>query len=112
MKLWIALSLLLRFVAEVVRSGLATAWLIVRPGVRPAPALMRMRYEGLSEVGVSLMGCMLTLTPGTTAIDIDHDRRELLIHLLDGANPEATAAALRRSFQAPLSRLFPDRSAQ
>ncbi|MBB5014403.1 Na+/H+ antiporter subunit E [Rehaibacterium terrae] len=107
MKLLTVFSLLLRFLLEVAKSGLATAWLILRPGVRPTPGLVRMRYAGLSDTGVALLGCMITLTPGTTVIDIDNQRRELLIHLLDDSDPAAVVANVRRSFETPLRRLFP-----
>jgi multisubunit Na+/H+ antiporter MnhE subunit len=108
-KPWIALRLLARFLWQVVASGLATAWLIVRPGARPQPALARMPIAGLSETGAALLGCMVTLTPGTTAIDIDMQRGEMLLHLLDGADPEAAVAGIRRHFEPSLVRLFPAR---
>lgn len=101
--------LLLRFLWQVVSSGVTTAWLIVRPGSRPVPGLIRMRYSNLSEFGVSVMGCMITLTPGTTAIDIDTEAGELLLHLLDAGTAEASIANIRREFEAPLQRMFPAR---
>jgi multisubunit Na+/H+ antiporter MnhE subunit len=108
-RLGIALLLLLRFLWEVARSGLTTAWLIVRPGKRPEAELVRMRYRGLSEAGVVVLGCMITLTPGTTIIDVDPARGELLLHLLDAGDATATIAGIRRRFEAPLARLFPAR---
>ena len=109
MKPVIALILLLRFLFEVLRSGIATAWLIVRPGRRPQPCLVRMRYENLDDWGVSILACMLTLTPGTTAIDIDGERGELLIHLLDDSDVEGALAGIHQAFELPLRRLFPAR---
>lgn len=103
----IALALLARFLFEVVRSGLTTAWRIVRPGVRPRADLVRMRYRGLSEVGVTVLGCLVTLTPGTTTIDVDVERGELLLHLLDARDPAGTIAAIRVRFETPLRALFP-----
>lgn len=104
--------LLLRFLFQVVTSGLTTAWSIVRPGRRPTPGLIRMRYDNLSEFGVTVMGCMITLTPGTTTIDIDTERKELLLHLLDAGNPERTIAKIRRQFERPLQRMYPARRPQ
>lgn len=102
--------LLLRFLFQVVVSGLTTAWSIVRPGRRLSPGLIRMRYDNLSEFGVTVMGCMITLTPGTTTIDIDAERQELLLHLLDAGNPERTIRKIRKQFEVPLQRMFPARS--
>jgi multisubunit Na+/H+ antiporter MnhE subunit len=99
--------LLLRFLFQVVSSGLTTAWSIVRPGRRPTPGLVRMRYDNLTEFGVTVMGCMITLTPGTTTIDIDTGRRELLLHLLDAGDPARTIRKIRQQFEVPLQRMFP-----
>jgi multisubunit Na+/H+ antiporter MnhE subunit len=103
----IAVSLLLRFLWQIVTSGVATAWLIVRPGARPTPALVRMPFSGLNETGAALLGCMMTLTPGTTTVDIDMARNEMLVHLLDGADPEAALASAHEEFERPLRELFP-----
>lgn len=99
--------LLLRFLFQVVTSGLTTAWSIVRPGRRPTPGLIRMRYDNLSEFGVTVMGAMITLTPGTTTIDIDTEQQELLLHLLDASSPTRTINKIRVQFERPLQRMFP-----
>lgn len=101
--------LMLRFLWQVVTSGLTTAWLIVRPRSRPQPGLIRMRYDNLSDLGVSVMGCLISLTPGTTTIDIDPQRGELLLHLLDAGSARDAVASIRREFEGPLQRMFPAR---
>ncbi|WP_058833824.1 Na+/H+ antiporter subunit E [Luteimonas abyssi] len=106
MKPVVALVLLLRFVWQLIVSGLTTAWLIVRPA-RPRPGLVRMRYRNLDDVGVSILGCLISLTPGTTTIDIDTERGELLLHLLDADDPAGTVAGIRSEFERPLQRLYP-----
>lgn len=106
-RLAIAISLLATFLWQIVTSGVTTAWLILRPGARPVPALVRMRFSNLDETGAALLGCMITLTPGTTTIDIDMARGEMLLHLLDGADPAAALASVHTSFEQPLQALFP-----
>ncbi len=106
-KFLIALKLVLRFPAEVVKSGWATMWLILAgDGLRPGFA--RISYEGSSETGAVLLGVLITLTPGTTTLDIDLERRELLLHLLDTRDVEGTLAAIRRDFVRPVGLLFGD----
>jgi multisubunit Na+/H+ antiporter MnhE subunit len=39
----------------------------------------------MSEAGASILGGMITLTPGTTTIDVDMERREMLLHVLDAS---------------------------
>ena len=106
---WLAAvgTLFTHFFVQLVLSGLITAWLIVRRRNTQASGLARIPFEDLNETGVAVLGCLLTLTPGTTALDIDMQERTLLIHLLDATHPERTASKIRRRFEIPLRRLFP-----
>ena len=48
---------------------------------------------------------MLALITGTTSLEIDTDRHEILLHILDASQTETTLAAIRRDFVAPLRAL-------
>jgi multisubunit Na+/H+ antiporter MnhE subunit len=101
--------LLAHFLWEVVASGFATAWLIVRPGARPAAAVVEMPVGDLSRTGAALFVCLVTLTPGTSAVDLDLDRRCVVLHLLDGSDPAGSIAAIRRRFERHLEVVCPRR---
>ena len=105
-----ALSLALRFVGAVLGSGLQTAGVILRQasgrGAPPPSALVRMRFAPLSTRGAALLSCMVSLTPGTTVIDVDLARRELLLHLLDASDAPALVTDIRRRFEPGLRVLF------
>lgn len=102
-----ALALIAVFLGQVIVSGLTTTWLIVKPGRRPTPGLMRIPYAGIDPTGAALLGGLITLTPGTTTLDIDLERRELLVHLLDASNPELAAREIHLRFERPMRRIFP-----
>ena len=91
-------TLLLRFLWQVLVSGVSTARIVLRRG-RPPAGLIRMGFAPMSETGAALLGCLVTLTPGTTVIDIDMARREMLLHLLDLSRAEATVASIREEFE-------------
>ena len=105
-----ALLLLLRFLRAVLVSGLQTVRVILasgRPGGTPPPvALLRVGFAPMSERGAALLGAMVSLTPGTTTIDVDMERHELLLHVLDASDPDALVAGIRRDFEPALVRLF------
>jgi len=108
-----ALQLLLRFLRAVVVSGFQTVGVILRASLGsrtpPAAAFLRVRFAPMSEQGAALLGCMVTLTPGTTTIDIDMQARELLLHVLDASNTSALVEGIRRDFEPGLVTLFGDR---
>lgn len=105
-----ALLLLARFLLAVVISGAQTALVILRAGAdgrrAPTSAFVRLRYAPMDERGASLLGAMITLTPGTTTIDIDPGRREMLLHVLDASDLGGLLAAIRRDFERYLVVLF------
>src|SRR5690606_15391064 len=49
-----------RFLWHVVLGGTTTAWLIVKPGARAPAGLVWLAYEGLSETGAAVLGCMVS----------------------------------------------------
>lgn len=102
-----AVVLTLRFLAEVVVSGLATARLIVAGPRALHPGLVDFRYAPMSERGALLLAALVTLTPGTTVIEIDPRRRQMLLHVLDGADADAALADIRRKLERYVAVLFP-----
>lgn len=105
-----AISLSLRFARAVLHSGLDTVIVIVktgRPGGSPPPvALCRVGFAPLTPQGAAILGSMVSLTPGTTTIDIDMERYELLLHVLDASDPDLVVKVIREQFEPDLSVLF------
>ena len=105
-----AISLALRFARAVLVSGIQTAAVIVKselPGGKAPPgALIRVRFAPMSEPGAALLGSMVSLTPGTTTVDIDMEDRTLLLHVLDASDPDAVVESIRRDFEPGLRVLF------
>lgn len=109
-KPWFALVLLLRFIKAVLVSGVQTVAVIVRAGSgrgdAPPARFLRVRFAPMTAQGAALLGCMVTLTPGTTTLDIDMARRELLLHVLDASDTDALVEGIRRDFEPGLVALF------
>ena len=105
-----SLALLLRFLRAVVVSGWQTVRVILRAsgpgGERPPVGFVRIRFAPMSEQGAALLGCMISLTPGTTTIDIDMERHEMLLHMLDTTDVPAAVNGIRNDFERYLVILF------
>lgn len=103
--LWQLLRLVLRVLLQCLLAGVDTASRILR---REAghPGLVRYEFAPMTDTGVALLGAMITLTPGSTVIDIDLGRRQMLLHLLDDRGASQALATIRSDFEAPLAALF------
>ena len=87
------------FVWQLVLSGLATVRIILAPRAAAQPVLMRYEFAPMSEAGAALLASLVTLTPGSTVVDIDMEARCLLVHLLDGRDQAGAAEGIRRHFE-------------
>ena len=94
-----ALVLAVSFVWQLVLSGLATLRIILAPRAAAQPVLMRYEFAPMSEAGAALLASLVTLTPGSTVVDIDMATRSLLVHLLDGRDQTGAAEGIRRHFE-------------
>jgi multisubunit Na+/H+ antiporter MnhE subunit len=105
-----AVVLPVRFGWAMVTSGVQTVAAIVRQGLaigQPPPAsFVRIGFAPMSAQGAALLGCMISLTPGTTVIDIDLPRRQMVLHMLDTSQAVAAVEAIRREFEPPLLAWF------
>lgn len=105
-----ALNLFLRFLRAVIVSGFDTVRVIIAargPGGRqPAVAFLRVGFAPMSPTGAALLGALVCLTPGTTTINIDMERHELSLHVLDASDPERIVQSIRREFEPSLKTLF------
>jgi multisubunit Na+/H+ antiporter MnhE subunit len=109
-KLTATVVLPLRFGRAMLASGLQTIGAIVRHGLAigaPAPAsFVRIDFAPMTAQGAALLGSMISLTPGTTVIDIDMARRQMVLHMLDARDATAAVDAMRREFEPPLRAWF------
>ena len=99
------LMLLTNLLQELILSGWSTARVILAPRGQVQPGFARLDYGDLGPDAASLLGVLVTLTPGTTSLEIDTERHEIRLHILDASQSEATLAAIQRDFVAPLRAL-------
>ena len=100
------LCLFLRFLLHCGYSGLGTARIIAQRQ-EPQAGKVRMHFSPMSETGAAVLGAMLTLTPGSTVIDIDIKHHEMLLHLLNVSISDTTFSLIRNNFERDIVVLFP-----
>ncbi|MDP8944036.1 MAG: Na+/H+ antiporter subunit E [Actinomycetota bacterium] len=99
------------FLLVVARDVLVGSWRVALAvvGLRPpvASGIVAVPMEGRSELGVAVTGLAISLTPGELVVDLDWERRVLLVHALDADDPDAVRAHQRRLYDRYQRRVFP-----
>ena len=101
---------LLRFVGvvlyDILMANLTVAGLVLGPPRRLRPAFVVLPLRLKSELAISLLANTICLTPGTVSARLSADRSELLVHVLDAADPQAVVAEIQARYEAPLLEVF------
>ena len=95
---WAMVMLAWVFAEELVRSGLRVAWVVMQPKPRVRPGILALPIDVRSEVELTVLASLLTLTPGTLSLDVSEDRRRLFIHVFDVDDPEALRDEIEERF--------------
>lgn len=98
-RLWAMLKLLLIFIRELVISNFVVIGHIIRPKLAIRPGIFAYETGLTSAWEVTLLSCLICLTPGTLTLDVSGDGKTLYIHAIDIADAEALAAQIRGSFE-------------
>jgi multicomponent K+:H+ antiporter subunit E/multicomponent Na+:H+ antiporter subunit E len=72
-----------------------------------SPGVIRVPIGERSEHGVAVSALATTLSPGSVLIDVDWERRDLLLHVIDASRPDAVRARLQRFYDRYQRRVFP-----
>jgi multicomponent Na+:H+ antiporter subunit E len=93
----------LRFVAffakELVVSALRVARDVLNPRPRMRPAIVGVPLDVRTDGQITLLAILITLTPGTLALDVSPDRRTLLVHAMFAADAERVRHGIKSGFE-------------
>ena len=95
-----------RFLIEILLANLAVARLILTGPRTLRPVFVVVPLQLRHELALSLLANIICLTPGTVSARLSKDRRELLVHALDCADPSALVAGIQQRFETPLQEIF------
>ena len=98
--------LLLRVIADIVRSNLAVARLILRREIRPHSGFVAIPLTLTDHHGLAVLACIITSTPGTIWVSYDSRANILLIHVLDLVNEQAWIDSIKQRYERPLLEIF------
>ncbi|GAB4241624.1 MAG: Na+/H+ antiporter subunit E [Candidatus Methylacidiphilales bacterium] len=87
------------FIREFIKSNLVIAWAaLARRRSDIHPDFIRYSVAGLTPLERFLLAQVITLTPGTTAVDIV-DEDILLVHAFDAENPEGVCSGIDQTLK-------------
>jgi multicomponent K+:H+ antiporter subunit E len=91
---------------DIVLANWQVARLVLGPMDRLRPAFIELPLDIEDPFVATILGSIISLTPGTVSIDIDRERRHILVHTLDVDDPGEMIATIKNRYEAPLKEIF------
>ena len=99
-RLWHQVSLVGFFVKELVKSSVRVAWEVITPGHHMHAGILAVPLDLRSDLGITLLANLISLTPGTLSLDISDDKDHLFIHAMYiDESPEEDVQHIKNTFE-------------
>lgn len=98
-KLWKIFKLLALFNKELFLSSFEVVKHVLRPKLSMRPGVIAFNTELRSNWEITILSCLICLTPGTLTLDISPDNQTLFIHAMDIEDAEKLSKQLKDTFE-------------
>lgn len=82
-------SFFVYFIRILVKSNWTVAKIILTPGWTQRPRIVRYPVAHMTDLQITLLANVITLTPGTLSLDVSDDRRWLYVHCMSAEDRDA-----------------------
>jgi multicomponent Na+:H+ antiporter subunit E len=98
-RIWHIFTLSLYFFWELIVSNLRIAWDVLRPVKYLSPGVIAVPLDLETDVEITLLSNLITLTPGTIGLDVSDDKRTLYIHAMHLRDGERVRRSIKEGFE-------------
>ncbi len=87
------------FLKELVMSSLWVTVQVLSPTFKMEPAVVAVPLDIRNEAGITLLGNLITLTPGTLTLEVAEDRSQIFVHAMHVDDVEAFRQDIKQGFE-------------
>jgi multicomponent Na+:H+ antiporter subunit E len=94
-----ALGFLAFFIKELAISNLVVAHEVLTPRSRRRPGVVAVPLDARTDLEITFLAQVVTLTPGTLSLDVSEDRSTLYVHTMFLESPDALRRTIKEGFE-------------
>lgn len=87
------------FLRELIHSNFRVAWDVITPQSRRKPGIVAIPLDVSSDMEITFLANLITLTPGTLSLDVSDDRRVLYVHGMFVEDPQLMREQIKNGFE-------------
>jgi multicomponent Na+:H+ antiporter subunit E len=94
-----ATGLLIYFVWELLVANVRVAYDVVTPNYRMRPAVVAIPLDASTDLEITILANLISLTPGTLSLDVSADRRTLFVHGMFVRDRDSFVRSIKNGFE-------------
>ncbi|MEZ4512000.1 MAG: Na+/H+ antiporter subunit E [Chloroflexota bacterium] len=98
-RVWLLVKFIAFFLKELVLSTLRVARWVLTPRLTMRPAVVAVPLTITTDAQITLLGNMITLTPGTLTLDVAGDQSCIYVHVFNVDDIEAFRDEIKQGFE-------------
>ncbi|SOC44136.1 Na+/H+ antiporter subunit E [Salinicoccus kekensis] len=87
------------FLIEMIKANIDVAKVVLRPKLNNKPGIIAVDTSLETELEISTLAALITLTPGTVSMDFSADGKTIYVHSIDVDDRDAMVAQIKGSFE-------------
>lgn len=92
-------SFILYFLWELLKANLRVAVDIITPRHRMTPGLIRIPLEAKTDIEITLLANVISLTPGSLCVDVSDDKKTMYVHAMYVEDAESYRSEIKNGFE-------------
>ena len=92
-------SFIFFFLYELLKANLQVAYDVITPKFFMKPGIVRVPLDAKSDLEITLLANLITLTPGTLSLDVSDDRKVLYVHAMYINDKEQFVSSIKTGFE-------------
>lgn len=96
---WATVKLFYLFVVELTKANIDMVKVILKPRMDHQPGIVAVRTQLDTEIEITLLAALISLTPGTVSMDFSPDNKTIYIHAIDVPDKDEMIEDIHNSFE-------------
>ncbi|GGE18262.1 Na+/H+ antiporter subunit E [Psychroflexus salis] len=93
------ISFFLFFLWEVIKANLQVAYEVITPTNNMKPGIVKLPLDAKTNLEITLLANLITLTPGTLSLDVSEDKKVLYVHSMYVHNKQEFINDIKNGFE-------------
>lgn len=87
------------FLYELIKANIQVAYDVITPRYYMKPGIIKIPLTAKTNLEITLLANLITLTPGTLSLDVSDDRQVLYVHAMYVSDKEAFITSIKNGFE-------------